>query len=155
LLDFIHILHNTYKQMPTKKLVSKSTKLSSNLKPSSSGLRRSPADAAVTFTNLLPQMMELQADLIPFSTSCDLLGVKPDDYGEWVARFPAIALELKRARAIALVDLQKRITAGGNGWQALCRIGELADPANWIKAAPGRPQQETSPFSQHAKRKRQ
>lgn len=74
-------------------------------------------------------------DCIPESTACALIGL---DLGVWEGyceRYPALRLAVKRAQAERLVEWQRTVEAGAQGWQAAATLLERRDPQNWSRTS--------------------
>ena len=93
-------------------------------------------------------------DNVPESTACALIGLEYKVWDEYCVRYPALRVAAKRIQAERLVEWQKTVEAGAQGWQAAAVLLERRDPQNWSRTAVGRPQNQKSPYSSALARKR-
>jgi len=102
----------------------------------------------------LPAIYALTKRLIPLRTAVESLGLDFEKYNAWFTRSPARVMELKRIRAVALIDLQEKMITGSQGWQSRFRLIESLEPELWIKqTSAGKKKADVSPYSAAIKKR--
>jgi hypothetical protein len=109
-----------------------------------------PPDVKLIFEELLPYFREN----VPESTACALIGMEWTRWEELCARYPALRVEAKRVQAERLVEWQRAVEAGAQGWQAAATLLERRDSQNWSRSTAGRPQNTSSPYEQAMQKRR-
>lgn len=108
-----------------------------------------PANCLAARDKLLPYAKKC----VPMSTACEAEGLDYNVWVEWCNRFPALAQECKRLAAIKRIEYFDKAMKGDKAWQVYFTALERLDPANFSRSAPGRPNTDSSPYSQAMRRK--